>query len=267
MDGGAWKSAVHGVAERRTWLSDFTFTFHFHALEKEMATLQCSCLENPRGRRAWWAAVYGVAQSRIRLKWLSSDNLTLCRCHEVAFSSLLMPLDTQLESNIKILPMLWIRSSGSCVCMFRHSVMSDSLWLHGVAHQALMLMGFPSQEYSSGLPFPTPGDVPDSGIEHMSSVSPSVADRFFNHWATWEAPSDSHPPAYFQHLKEQFPSYYFVENTIIITNQQVSLAFYWGFLVYFAGVPAGGFHRSSVLGWGLYPPGSFARDTPSNECY
>ena len=38
MDGGAWKAAVHGVAEGRTWLSDFTFTFHFHALEKEMAT-------------------------------------------------------------------------------------------------------------------------------------------------------------------------------------------------------------------------------------
>ena len=38
MDGGAWWAAVHGVAEGRTWLSDFTFTFHFHALEKEMAT-------------------------------------------------------------------------------------------------------------------------------------------------------------------------------------------------------------------------------------
>ena len=38
MDGGAWKAAVHGVAEARTRLSDFTFTFHFHALEKEMAT-------------------------------------------------------------------------------------------------------------------------------------------------------------------------------------------------------------------------------------
>ena len=37
MDGGAWKAAVHGVAEGRT-LSDFTFTFYFHALEKEMAT-------------------------------------------------------------------------------------------------------------------------------------------------------------------------------------------------------------------------------------
>ena len=38
MDGGAWKAAVHGVTEGRTQLSDFTFTFHFHALEKEMAT-------------------------------------------------------------------------------------------------------------------------------------------------------------------------------------------------------------------------------------
>ena len=38
MDGGAWKAAVHGVTEGPTQLSDFTFTFHFHALEKEMAT-------------------------------------------------------------------------------------------------------------------------------------------------------------------------------------------------------------------------------------
>ena len=38
MDGGAWKATVHGVAEGQTRLSDFTFTFHFHAWEKEMAT-------------------------------------------------------------------------------------------------------------------------------------------------------------------------------------------------------------------------------------
>ena len=38
MDGGAWYAAVHGVAKSWTRLSDFTFTFHFHALEKEMAT-------------------------------------------------------------------------------------------------------------------------------------------------------------------------------------------------------------------------------------
>ena len=38
MDGGAWKAAVHGVAQGQTRLSDFTFSFHFPALEKEMAT-------------------------------------------------------------------------------------------------------------------------------------------------------------------------------------------------------------------------------------
>ena len=38
MDGGAWQAAVHGVAKSWTQLSDFTFTFHFHALEEEMAT-------------------------------------------------------------------------------------------------------------------------------------------------------------------------------------------------------------------------------------
>ena len=38
MDGGAWEGAVYGVAKTRTLLSDFTFTFHFHALEKEMAS-------------------------------------------------------------------------------------------------------------------------------------------------------------------------------------------------------------------------------------
>ena len=67
MDRGAWWAAVHGVAKSWTQLSDFPFTFHFHALEKEMA-LQCSCLENSRDGGAWWATVYGAAQSWTRLK-------------------------------------------------------------------------------------------------------------------------------------------------------------------------------------------------------
>ena len=58
-DGGAWWAAVHGVARSWARLSDFTFTFHFHALEKEMAT-HSSILA---WRGAWWAGVYGVAQS------------------------------------------------------------------------------------------------------------------------------------------------------------------------------------------------------------
>ena len=63
MDGGAWWAVVLGVANSRTLLSDFTFTFHFHALEKEMAT-HCSILAwSIPGTGAWWAGVYGVAES------------------------------------------------------------------------------------------------------------------------------------------------------------------------------------------------------------
>ena len=50
-----------------------TFTFCFHALEKEMATHSSVLVENPRDGRAWWAAIYGVTQSRTRLKRLSSS--------------------------------------------------------------------------------------------------------------------------------------------------------------------------------------------------
>ena len=64
------KSAVHGVAESQTRLSDFTLTFHLG----NGNPLQYSCLENPRDGGAWWAAIYGVAQSRTRLKWLSSSS-------------------------------------------------------------------------------------------------------------------------------------------------------------------------------------------------
>ena len=59
--------------------SDTTEQLHFHVLlscigEGNGKPLQCSCLENPRVGRAWWAAVCGVAQSRTRLKRLSSSS-------------------------------------------------------------------------------------------------------------------------------------------------------------------------------------------------
>ena len=80
MDGGAWWAAVHGIAQSRTRLSDFTFTFHFSLSctgEGNGSPLQCSCLENPRDRGAWWAAVYEVAQSQTRLKRLSSSMMSI----------------------------------------------------------------------------------------------------------------------------------------------------------------------------------------------
>ena len=69
MGRGAWKAAVHGVAEGRTQLSDFTFTFHFHALEKEMAT-HCSVLawRIPGTAEPDMLPSMGSQQSRTRLK-------------------------------------------------------------------------------------------------------------------------------------------------------------------------------------------------------
>ena len=75
MDGGAWWAAVHGVAKSQTQLSNFTFTFHFHALEKEMATHSSILAWRIPGKGgAEWAAIYGVAKSRTRLKRLSSSS-------------------------------------------------------------------------------------------------------------------------------------------------------------------------------------------------
>ena len=69
MDGGAWEAAVYGVAKSRTRLNDFTFTFCFHALEKEMAAHSSVLAWRISGiGGAWWAAIYGVIQSRTRLK-------------------------------------------------------------------------------------------------------------------------------------------------------------------------------------------------------
>ena len=56
-----------------------------------------------------------------------------------------------------------------------------------VACQAPLSMGFSRQEYWRGLPFPPPGDLPDSGIKPASLVSLELAGRFFTTSATWEA--------------------------------------------------------------------------------
>ena len=61
-----------------------------------------------------------------------------------------------------------------------------SLWT--VAHQAPLTMGFFRQGYWSGFPRPSPGDLPDPGMESPSLTSPALAGRFFTTSATWEAP-------------------------------------------------------------------------------
>ena len=72
MDGGAWWAAVHGVAKSQTQLTNFTFTFHFHALEKELATHSSVLAWRIPGTGE--PAVSGVTQSQTRLKQLSSSS-------------------------------------------------------------------------------------------------------------------------------------------------------------------------------------------------
>ena len=73
-----WRSLESWSAWGR-WGSDMTERLHFHFSlscigEGNGNPLHCSCLENPRDGRAWWAAVYGDSQSRTWLKWLSSSS-------------------------------------------------------------------------------------------------------------------------------------------------------------------------------------------------
>ena len=68
--------------------------------------------------------------------------------------------------------------------LFSHVQLFETPWT--VAHQAPASMGFSTQEYWSGLPFPSPGDLPDPGIEPTSLMSPALAGRFFTTSATWE---------------------------------------------------------------------------------
>ena len=68
-----------------------------------------------------------------------------------------------------------------------HSIVRLFATPRTVAHQASLSMELSRQEYWSGLPFPTPGDLPDPGIEPEYLASPALAGRFFTTNATWES--------------------------------------------------------------------------------
>ena len=76
-----------------------------------------------------------------------------------------------------------------CICMLS---VFRGVWFfltpQIVALQPPLSVGFPRQEYWSGLPFPPPGDLPDPGIKPTSLMSPTVAGGFFTTSLTWEAP-------------------------------------------------------------------------------
>ena len=119
--------------------------------------LQYSCLENTMDRGAWWTIVHRVAKSWTRLKQLGISGEKRPKCHHQSVSS--------------VAQSCWILCD-PMVCL---------------ACQGPLSMGFSRQEYWSGLPFPSPGDLPNSGIKPVSLMSPALAGRFFTTSAAWKA--------------------------------------------------------------------------------
>ena len=88
-------------------------------------------------------------------------------------------MDIQLLSKYMYVPLLDV----FVLSCFSHVQLFVILWT--IAPQALLSMGFPRQEYWSGLPSLPPGDLPDPGMEPTSLTSPALAGGFFTTSATW----------------------------------------------------------------------------------
>ena len=105
MNGGAWKAAVHGVTEGRTRLSNFTFTFHFHALEKEMAkhstvfAWRIPGMGKPSG-------LPSIGSHRVRHDW---SDLAAAATDGIIVPVLQDPTTIELD---------WDQKEGFCFCFF-----------------------------------------------------------------------------------------------------------------------------------------------------
>ena len=138
MDGGAWWAAVHGVAMSQTRLNDFTLTFRFHALEKEMAIHS--------GVLAWRIPGMGkpgelpsIGSHRVRHDW---SDLAAAATVSVELSMIRLKVKVKSLSRVRLFATPWT-----------------------VVYQAPPSMGFSRQECWIGLPLPSPGDLPHPGIE------------------------------------------------------------------------------------------------------
>ena len=163
--------------------------------------LQYSCLEDPRDGGAWWAAIYGVAQSRTRLKRLSRFKYKHTRNLVNRWTEFLSPL---------IFFILWQKlllfRPSLCCCVHACSAIP---W--AVAQQGPLFMRFPRQEYWRGLPFPPLGDLPNAGMKPKSPLL---------HWQ-----ADSLPLHYMGRLAHSSLSFsYFITLKLIVTTGYWSCA-------------------------------------------
>ena len=151
MDGGAWWAAVHGVSKSWTQLSDFPFTFHFHASEKEMATHSIVLAWRIPGTGEP-GGLPSMGSHRVGHDW-----------SDLAAAAGVLYLVTQ--SCLTLCDPMYYSWPGS-------SVHGDS----------------PGKN-TEWVAMPFSRDLPDQGIEPLSLLSPALAGSFFTTSATWEAQS------------------------------------------------------------------------------
>ena len=135
---------------------DTTERFHFHSSlscigEGNSNPLQCSCLENPRDRGAWWAAAYGVAQSRTRLKRLSSSSSVKKRRRQWHPTPVLLP-ENPMDGGA-----WWAVVHGVAMSLTRLSDFTFTFHFHALekemaTHSSVLAWRIPGTAEPGGLP-------------------------------------------------------------------------------------------------------------------
>ena len=133
MDGGAWWAAVLGIAKSRTWLSNFTFTFHFHALEKEMAA-HSSVLawripgtEEPVGLPSMGSHRVGHDWSNLAVATIPYHLRRISPWTHLRYQS---PKIFKLHSHLSIyvVSLLWIHATSNLVVLWVYLKISTFKW-------------------------------------------------------------------------------------------------------------------------------------------
>ena len=187
MDGGAWWAAVNGIAKSRTWLSDFTFTFHFPALEKEMAT-HSSVLAWRIPGTGEPGGLQSMGLLRVGHDWVTSLSLFTFMQWRRKWqpTPVFLPGESQGRGSL-VGCRLWGRrvrhnwSNLAAAAVYTCSVtqlyptLYDSM---NCSPSGSVVHGFSRQEYWS-LSYHPPGDLPHPGSKSSFPVSPAVAGKFF----------------------------------------------------------------------------------------
>ena len=165
MDGGAWWAVVHGVAKSWTWLSDFPFTFHFHALENEMAThssvlaWRIPWMEKPGRLLSMGSHRVGHDWSDLAAAAAAVNSIQSCL-------TLCIPMGYSVRGILQARILEWVAFP------FSQGFLNSEIKPRSPALLADSLPAEPQgkPKNTGGWPIPSPTDLPDTGIELGSPV-------------------------------------------------------------------------------------------------